>query len=357
MENAEKSTIKWFNCYGRTLTVLIVFAICMVFVLFGVSFRHHDESINDKIMTSEYAYYRKYVENRKSTFGDGTPSMIYENRYIICPISKVSSSKSKFFLFAGNMYFYQKSNNYSPIIYNFTFKNDHKTIPLNYSNIKKHYKSIRNIHPLWSKLADLRRDKARFGEDRKYHKRLLKNNSWYKTVIIRDPLERLLSGYLDKCADPNHHWCENIHHHRGRKFVTFAQFVDNIAYKLKYNIEINNHYRPQSFRCGLYKFIQYYNSIIYYDYNTVGNQFLNSLKKSSLIIGDKNSQQLMKYFTGWGKYNDQSLLDAPTVHTKKSYDLLKQYYTPQIARKAYNTFKMDYVLLNFSYPKWIDDEW
>ena len=346
--------------------------------------KHRIQNIIDLGNATE-AFYQNTIEKKMRKFSRVYSTtqlpMIYEDKFILCTISKVASSKFKFFIFAGNIYYYQKQKDYTPIMFNFSH---HNKIELSYENLKQNYQKILNIHP---KMKDLVRHKPTSHiSNLTQYDRLMKDPNWYKMVIVRDPLERLLSGYLDKCV--KNHWCERIkprqrrQHGNGkyykksknrgrsvairvgsrhmqtikdnndtRKIIpSFEEFVENIIYKLKRNMKINDHFKPQSYRCRLYKYIDYYDSVILYNFNTIGNDFLHDLRESS------HYSNLIRYYYGWGKDNS-TLFETNTKHTHESYDHLKQYYTRQLAKKAYNAFKMDYIILKIAYPTWINHDW
>ena len=176
---------------------------------------------------------------------------------------------------------------------------------------------------------------------------------------MRDPLERLLSGYIDKCVKFKFHWCEIGHEWTAKDLKNidyndinftipnFDEFATVIANKIKNGEYINVHYRPQSYWCDLYKYIEYFNIKIYYHHETMSLQFQNVLKQLNLN----------QFYYNWGKYQNETLFMEQTIHVTNADHLLKQYYTPQLANLLYNAYLMDYILLNFSYPKWIHDQW
>jgi hypothetical protein len=77
------------------------------------------------------------------------------------------------------------------------------------------------------------------------------SNAWIKIVAVRDPLERFLSGYLDKCVKMKDSNCINF----PTSNVTFADFVrkiynlyeENNSYMINH---FNTHWKLQSSQCG-----------------------------------------------------------------------------------------------------------
>ena len=63
----------------------------------------------------------------------------------------------------------------------------------------------------------------------------MRSSDWTKVVFIRDPLERLLSSYLDKCLVVNSdwvigNWCFGLDDFGEKKKPSFEEFVTSVAF-------------------------------------------------------------------------------------------------------------------------------
>ena len=112
----------------------------------------------------------------------------------------------------------------------------------------------------------------------------VRDREWLKMVIIRDPLERLLSGFLDRCI-----WLWREHGINTECFgnvsdqFTFTEFVDRIINQsLQRQYVRNPHYWPQSWFCRMNETLQHYQMVIPYDRNTIGRDTLEFLKRVNL---------------------------------------------------------------------------
>eukprot|EP00531_Pseudo-nitzschia_arenysensis_P007302 CAMPEP_0116128892 /NCGR_PEP_ID=MMETSP0329-20121206/7630_1 /TAXON_ID=697910 /ORGANISM="Pseudo-nitzschia arenysensis, Strain B593" /LENGTH=447 /DNA_ID=CAMNT_0003623117 /DNA_START=136 /DNA_END=1479 /DNA_ORIENTATION=- len=196
-----------------------------------------------------------------------------------------------------------------------------------------------------------------------------------KAVFLRDPLERFLSGFLDKCVrrwDPYNH-CEpsvlfakpnpnNINNSNSDIAMnspiknmlwdnrrTFQAYVD--TFPLRWNM----HFFPQSFYCGgLYKTIG--------DYDFVGNMGenfyidLDAMQKSYPGLGTgmervfKLSQKLSSGIFRSAKDKSKNI----GVETEAASQAL-DYYTPHTVRRVLEYYAIDYVSLGLPIPEWAEE--
>jgi len=116
---------------------------------------------------------------------------------------------------------------------------------------------------------------------------ILRDPSWTKAVFLRDPMERLVSGYLSKCYPPQEcrgRECMNFPGTSNTTWPTFAQFVSKIE------LGVNGHFSPQSRMCGgLGDVIQFYDYVghISRDYSDVNRQVYEMLNQA---ITKRNTQ-------------------------------------------------------------------
>eukprot|EP01084_Bolivina_argentea_P098515 177050_1 len=177
---------------------------------------------------------------------------------------------------------------------------------------------------------------------------IFSNSSWKTFVVIRDPLERLVSGFLDKCITDKRHWCE------GEKLNVsqFHLFVERIIHKINQNqiSKINDHFRPQFSYCGL--------NVIYpnfVDYKIIYNKRNIAMETMNLL----KTLNLQSYFFNWGQYFNQTLFSSFTHHSTRTGSNLtdlhfyKQFYDQKLLYTAQNAYKKDYELFNLSFPDWM----
>lgn len=170
-------------------------------------------------------------------------------------------------------------------------------------------------------------------------------------VFLRDPLERFLSGFLDKCTglsfdphceplsvfmDPVTKLTSNFVSHDHRKL--FEIFVD--AMPLKWNF----HMYPQSFYCGgLYRLIG--------DYDFVGTMGTNFYTDVNRFVG-----QYPQYQAPVRELFPEKQLGAINMGTEtKAAEKVKQFYTPRTLRRVLEYMAIDYVMLDLKIPLWAEE--
>ena len=197
-----------------------------------------------------------------------------------------------------------------------------------------------------------------------------------RAVFLRDPLDRFLSGFLDKCvrrADNVDH-CEPstvffnestspvadmLRERRGgssdggddsssssssaasyNKKWFFDMYVDTLG--LKFNM----HFFPQALQCGgLYHSLDKYNYV-----GSLGNDFyrdLTTLTKKYPPIED-DFEQTFKLSKRGGRDN------MGGVETGAANQVL-EYYTPRTVRRVLQYYAIDYITLNLTVPLWAED--
>jgi len=172
-----------------------------------------------------------------------------------------------------------------------------------------------------------------------------------KFVFLRDPLERFLSAYMDKCERKIHQrHCAPIAvfgDHRGggglvqnmSKQMRFETYVDTMP--LRWDL----HFFPQSTYCnGLrrhldeYAFVGKMDDNFYGDLEEVSNRF------PAIANATENVFQLK---ANVGKLN---------VGTEtKSKTHIQEYYTSNTVRKVLQYYAVDYVELGLTIPQWAID--
>eukprot|EP01083_Nonionella_stella_P310170 1100980_1 len=182
--------------------------------------------------------------------------------------------------------------------------------------------------------------------------RKVMQHSWTKIVIIRDPLERLLSAFLDRCL-----WLFETYGVERECLgevtndFSFNDFVNRIINKTQHKEYITNpHFWPQSWFCELQKYVQNYEFVMHYDYDTIGAQTLQLLTHLNLS----------EYYYHWGPHYNRTMFED-TVHVtyRGGHNLqsqvlwYKQYYTKTLAIKCIQLYAKDYELFHLKYPQWM----
>jgi len=180
-----------------------------------------------------------------------------------------------------------------------------------------------------------------------------------RVVMLRDPLERLLSGYLDKCAHglrrkmEGH--CESMSifnetdmtmQIRENPKQLFAAYVD--GFPLKWNI----HFFPQSMYCDLlfrhaddYDFVGRMDQGFYGQLQNMASKFGEGNKLSEAF--DKVFDVSFQLSVGRGNGN----VGTETQALKH----VKNYFTAASVRRALEYFAVDYIRLGLKIPGWVDD--
>jgi hypothetical protein len=194
-----------------------------------------------------------------------------------------------------------------------------------------------------------------------------------RAVFLRDPLERFLSGFLDKCIDTDRRYREKhcepnvvfrsdfINRTRDNpqdlvgellkdSHIMFDAYVDTIA--LKWNI----HFFPESFYCGgLFRQIDDYDFVgrmgtnFYSDLQTLGRRHGDSLTSTfeKVFKVDLHSENFTR-ITG----NSNAYVGG---RERKAAQLLQDYYTPRTVRRVLGYMAIDYVKLGLPIPAWAEE--
>jgi hypothetical protein len=177
-----------------------------------------------------------------------------------------------------------------------------------------------------------------------------------KAVFLRDPLDRFLSGFLDKCIrhrDVVDH-CEptivfynestspviSVMLNDERKF--FEMYVDTFP------LQWNMHFIPQSLNCGgLYRDIHQYAFV-----GSMGEEFYRDLDrlKNQYPQLEQGIEQIFELTT----HGISQVTNHKGVETGAAGRVL-DFYTPHTIRRVLQYYAIDYVLLNLTIPQWAED--
>jgi Sulfotransferase family len=171
-------------------------------------------------------------------------------------------------------------------------------------------------------------------------------------VFLRDPLERFLSGFLDKCvrARTKEPHCQplEVFYQSPRllegivknKRNFFEAFVDTMP--LKWDM----HFFPQSLYCdGLYRHIQNYDFV-----GHMGTNFYGHVKGLGEQFGD---EKLVNALEAVFQLTKNTKLEEGNIGVETSASsYVEEFYTAATVRRVLEYYAIDYVLLDIPIPGW-----
>jgi hypothetical protein len=192
-----------------------------------------------------------------------------------------------------------------------------------------------------------------------------------RAVFVRDPLERLLSGYLDKCYNSrtrqNQGHCEpnvvfnpmkglaNANNKayanlldsldiEGQEKAMFGAYVDVLP--LKWNV----HFVPQAMFCDLHRNIDKYDFV-----GNMGKDFYFDLDRMATQFGGQLPEILNSTF-GYMDHvqsgNHENTGKQGSGHAMHTPEKVARFYTARTVRKALEYLSIDYVTLGLEVPEW-----
>lgn len=208
-----------------------------------------------------------------------------------------------------------------------------------------------------------------------------------RIVILRDPLTRFLSAFLDKCVSRNRieQHCEptrlfgysskdkdnqNNNTTATRKEDENAIRVDDLekdshlffqAYVDLLPLKWNVHFFPQALYCnGLYRTLPEYKFV-----GEMGPQYHDDLHRIANHYGTPLQDVITDQFKLKQSPPTTTTPPQTTTTTTSAYDfrsrsqkaarLISEYYTPATVRKALEYFSIDYIKLGLELPDWVDE--
>eukprot|EP00210_Caulerpa_lentillifera_P000750 g725.t1 len=159
-------------------------------------------------------------------------------------------------------------------------------------------------------------------------------------MIVRHPVARLLSAYLDKIVyNKEYYRLKGLSKFKGRNQTpTFAEFVNILIREHPDSSKGDPHFKSLVSYCGSkttsFDFVG--------DVDNLHEDFV-EFTKSLGIWGKFGSY-------GWGKYRNQSFVDAWIYKQKphRTVERIWKYYDEELLRKVYNYYKQDFIRFHYS---------
>jgi len=162
-------------------------------------------------------------------------------------------------------------------------------------------------------------------------------------VMVRDPVTRILSTYLDRCVDMGEwHRCFAF----DNKPISFEQTIGNIEAQRKAGVEIPDvHIKNQSDMCGLR----------YMNFSLIGHMehFYDDSRFILEAAGlwDRFGEQ------GWGPEGKTSFgeIAQKSSNHKKHHNttrLICKHYTPELLERVHELYKPDFERFNYKVETW-----
>lgn len=166
-----------------------------------------------------------------------------------------------------------------------------------------------------------------------------------RAVMIRDPLARLLSAYLNKCFQNacRNPLCPTRGSHEAGRPVSFSRVVEWLL--ASDPRKVNRHWRLQSEHCHLRERI--------HEYNIIGYMTKETLAEDAACIMDRMGISAFNTADGtpghpfWTPPKKRGPANAEE-------DLLKKFFTASAARRVIRHLRQDYETFNLPpEPKWV----
>lgn len=163
---------------------------------------------------------------------------------------------------------------------------------------------------------------------------------FFKAVIVRDPVTRLLSAYLDRCVE-NSEWLR-LHAHR---FLSFEEAVEKLERLSTRELLTDIHFKPQAQFCGLR----------YVKYDAVGQM---ERREDARTILERAGLWDDFGKTGWGPGGISAFgeeFQASDNHEATPHGtslLVCKYYTPALLERVRSIYHEDFELFGYDIASW-----
>ena len=195
--------------------------------------------------------------------------------------------------------------------------------------------NVSHIHPFAKRnLLQL----GSFSDEQVTH--MLESPLWEYAAVVRHPLTRLLSAYLDKVVTQQELWRRPLQNKRPESFPEFVALLEDIARRYRNNWDwVDEHWRPQSGFC-LFRFL----SPNVYDH-VVKVENATALEELYVTMFGESGAR-------WVQERRQSnAKNAHTsVHSHAANAKLREYVDENLARRIQRLYAEDYQ--RFGYDLW-----
>jgi len=167
-----------------------------------------------------------------------------------------------------------------------------------------------------------------------------------RAVMIREPLARFASAFLDKCIRDN---CTDkiCIWRKTNTSISFKTAVEGMLATDQRDLgDLNPHWSPQSDHCGLKKHLREYNLVVFETKDTYSTDAACMLDRAGLSRLD--------YYNETQKFwNRTHALKKDDVSNAGEDELLKRLFTKEAARKLIAHLQEEYRTFNLSEPAWV----
>ncbi|KAA8494812.1 Carbohydrate sulfotransferase 11 [Porphyridium purpureum] len=163
---------------------------------------------------------------------------------------------------------------------------------------------------------------------------IINDPSWFKVAVVRNPYTRVLSAYLEKILQGKFHF-QNAKDVKSIDDWTFEKYVEAL---ITYPNVLNEHFREQATMCA-FRYIEYdviaKIETLRHDLECIGN-----------VSGFGHAVR-----SGWARNlkSGDSAFDFTTGHESKARTKMTDYYTPELQRKIYERFRVDFEAFDYPY--------
>jgi hypothetical protein len=168
-----------------------------------------------------------------------------------------------------------------------------------------------------------------------------------RAVFIRDPLERFLSAFLDKCTSGScaNSFCFMRSADQSGSPIAFSAAVDWLKDKDGNSLG-DGHWSSQASHCELSSRLHEYTVLGIMKPSTLAPNAACLMERANLSsVNVKSSSDA----SGFWETPDEKQNETENV------EYLKSFYTKEAAEAVYNAFKDDYELFGIPRPSWIGD--
>lgn len=173
---------------------------------------------------------------------------------------------------------------------------------------------------------------------------LLRDQSWFKAFIYREPLERFLSAYRSKCE--GYDAPTNCHRAFHTNIPTFSGAIRRMILREDYFGD--DHFEPQANYCNLRQTLPYFNESFLIEPETSSANIRHIFRHAHVEINEEVSGLLDIYFAPAGTEGDL----GHNTHSSDVSSLLEYYNHDCYIRLMVYYFREDYDLLHISIPDW-----